>query len=105
MCLNLSYLEPSDIEEKLQQGKNRDVQIQVMSCITLGWVKELPSNETSYKEAVYSNSYHLWKQDKKQVQLLLCHSVPGALVSRFPCSVWVWINAKMTQDHTIHPSI
>lgn len=66
MCLNLSYLEPSDIEEELQQGKNRDVQIQIMSFITLGWVKKLSPDETSYKEAVYSNSDHLWKQDKEQ---------------------------------------
>lgn len=65
---NLSYLEPSNIEEELKEGENRDTEIQIMSFVALGWVKELSPDETRHKEAVYSNGHHLLTQNKKQIK-------------------------------------
>lgn len=40
------HLQPSNIEEKLQQGKNREVEIHFMTRVSLSWIQELTTDQT-----------------------------------------------------------
>lgn len=53
------YLEPANVEKELQECEDREVEIEIVSLITLGRVEKLPSNQTSQEETVHSHSYHL----------------------------------------------
>lgn len=55
----LCYLQPSRVEEELQQGEDGDVKIKVVAGMTLGGVKKLPTNQTSEEEGVNSKSNNL----------------------------------------------
>lgn len=60
--LSAPHLQPAGVEEKLQQGKNGDIQVKVVAWVTLGGVKELTTNQTSKEEGVHSKSDNLKKQ-------------------------------------------
>ncbi len=55
----ITHLEPTHIEEELQQGEDGQVEVQVVTRVTLGGVEELPTNQTSQKETVHSHGYNL----------------------------------------------
>ena len=54
-----THLEPTSIEEELQQGEDWHAQVQVMVFVALCWVQELAANEASQEVAVHSNGHHL----------------------------------------------
>lgn len=56
---NKSDLEPASIEEELQQGEYRHVEVKVVVWIALSRVQELAANETDEKETVHGQSHHL----------------------------------------------
>jgi len=56
------HLQPTDIEEKLQQGENRQVEVQIVARVTLSWIQELTTNQTSQEEAVDRHGRHLVKK-------------------------------------------
>lgn len=56
-----SDLEPTSIEEELQQGEYRHVEVQVVVWVALRGVQELAANQTHQEEAVHGQSHHLEK--------------------------------------------
>lgn len=46
----LCYLEPASVKEELQQGKNRDVQVQSVVLVTFLGIQELSANHTEAKK-------------------------------------------------------
>lgn len=46
-------LEPASVEEELEQGKDGDVEVEVVTWITLAWVQKLAANQTHQEEAVH----------------------------------------------------
>lgn len=60
---NISDLEPAGIEEELQQGEYRHVEVEVVVWIALSRVQELAANETDEKETVHGQSHHLEDRD------------------------------------------
>lgn len=54
-----SDLEPTSIEEELQQGEYRHVEVQVVVWVALRGVQELAANQTHQEEAVHGQSNHL----------------------------------------------
>lgn len=62
-----SHLQPTDVEEKLQQGENRQVEVQIVTRVTLSWIQELTTNQTSQEEAVDRHCRHLVRRHKSGV--------------------------------------
>lgn len=58
----LCYLEPASVKEELQQGKNRDVQVQSVVLVTFLGIQELSANHTEAKKWVNCNSYYLHRK-------------------------------------------
>lgn len=65
--MSFSYLEPSCIEDELEESKDWNIEIQVMAGITLGGIQKLPSNQAGNKKGVDSQSDYLGKR-KSQVR-------------------------------------
>lgn len=56
---DLYHLQPPGVEEKLQQGEDWQVEVHVVTGITLRRVQELTANQTSQEEAVDCHCHHL----------------------------------------------
>lgn len=48
----VAYLEPSCVEEELEESEDGNVQIQVMSYVAFGGIQELPSDQARKEERV-----------------------------------------------------
>lgn len=46
-------LEPASIEEELEQGEDGDVEVEVVTWVTLTRVQKLAANQTHQEEAVH----------------------------------------------------
>lgn len=55
----LYHLQPTDIEEKLQQGEDRQVEVHIVTRVPLSWIQELTTNQTSQEKAVDRHGRHL----------------------------------------------
>lgn len=57
------YLEPANVEEELQQGENRDVQVDSVLIVSLFRVQKLSANHTEGKKRVncYRDQLHKLK--------------------------------------------
>lgn len=53
------HLQPPDIEEKLQQGEDRQEEVHVVTRVPLSWIQELPADQTGQEEAVDRHGHHL----------------------------------------------
>lgn len=62
---NSSDLKPAAVKEKLQQGEDGDVKVEVMAGVTLGGVEKLTTDQTSEEEGVDSKSDDL----KTEIQI------------------------------------
>lgn len=71
------HLQPASIEEELQQGEDRYINIQVMALVTLGRVEELTTNQASEKKRVDSQSDDLLRETETSLTL------PRSLCGRF----------------------
>lgn len=59
------YLEPSCVEEELEEGEDWNVQIQVMPRVTFGGIQELPSNQACEEECVDGESDNLEQRETR----------------------------------------
>lgn len=57
MCL--SDLKPPGIEEELEQGEDRHVEVKVMTLIALCRVKKLSANDAGWEKCVHCQGYNL----------------------------------------------
>lgn len=71
------HLEPTNIEEKLQQGEHRQVEVHIMTGVALSRIQELTTDQTSQEKAVDSNCRHLIK--KHLSRLAVFHSNLGKI--------------------------
>lgn len=62
-----SDLEPTSIEEELQQGEDGHIEVKVMTWISLSGVEELATDKTDQEKTVYCQSHHLWDRWRKLV--------------------------------------
>lgn len=62
-CKVVPHLQPTNIEEKLQQGENGQVEVHIVTGVPLSWIQELTTNQTSQEEAVDRHCRHLVKRD------------------------------------------
>lgn len=46
-------LEPACVEEELEKGEDGDVEVEVVTRVTLTRVQKLPANQTHQEEAVH----------------------------------------------------
>lgn len=53
------HLQPTDVEEELQQGEHRQVEVQIMTGVTLNWIQELTTDQTSQEKTVDRYCRHL----------------------------------------------
>lgn len=60
----VDYLEPSCVEEELEEGEDGNVQIQVMSRVAFGGIQELPSDQAGKEERVDSEGDDLEQRDR-----------------------------------------
>lgn len=59
----LANLQPASIEEELQKGKDRNIEVKVMTWITLTRVQKLSTNQTHQEETIHCQSHNLsWKK-------------------------------------------
>ena len=63
------HLQPTNIEEKLQQGENREVEVYIVTRVPLSWIQELATNQTSQEEAVDRHRHHLVKRHESNLQV------------------------------------
>lgn len=61
----VGYLEPSCVEEELEEGEDRNVQIQVMPRVAFGGIQELPSNEAREEERVDREGDNLGRRETR----------------------------------------
>lgn len=59
----VDYLEPSCVEEELEESKDGDIQIQVMPRVAFGGIQELPSNQARKEERVDSEGDDLAQRE------------------------------------------
>lgn len=59
----VDYLEPSCVEEELEESEDGDVQIQVMPRVAFGGIQELPSNQARKEERVDSEGDDLAQRE------------------------------------------
>lgn len=57
----VSHLQPTNIEEKLQQGENGQVEVNIMARVTLSWIQKLTPNQTGQEETVDGHCSYLNK--------------------------------------------
>lgn len=55
----MHHLQPPDVEEKLQQGEDRQVKVHVVTGVSLSRIEELTADQTSQEEAVDGHRHHL----------------------------------------------
>lgn len=55
------HLQPTNIEEKLQQGEDRQVEVHIVTRVPLSWIQELTADQTSQEKAVDRDRHHLVK--------------------------------------------
>lgn len=55
----MRYLQPSCVEEELQQGENRNVHVHSVILVSFLWVQELPADHTEAKKWIDCNSNYL----------------------------------------------
>lgn len=60
------HLQPAGVEEELQQGEDGDVEVEVVTVVTLGGVEELTTNQTSEEESVDGKSDDLKREREEQ---------------------------------------
>lgn len=65
----MSHLQPTNIEEKLQQGENGQVEVQIMTRVALSWIQELTTNQTSQEKAVDRHRRHLMKRHESSLEM------------------------------------
>lgn len=53
------HLQPADVEEKLQQGEDRQEEVHVVTRVPLSWIQELTADQTGQEEAVDRHCHHL----------------------------------------------
>lgn len=59
----VDYLEPSCVEEELEEGEDGNVQIQVVPRVAFGGIQELPSNEAREEERVNRKGDNLGQRE------------------------------------------
>lgn len=60
------HLQSAGIEEKLQEREDGYNKVQLVARVGLGWVQELPPDQASQEEAVYSHGHHLGRERRWQ---------------------------------------
>lgn len=56
---DVRHLQPPDVEEKLQQGEDRQEEVHVVTRVPLSWIQELTTDQTGQEEAVDRHCHHL----------------------------------------------
>lgn len=56
---SLSDLKPTDIEEQLEKGEKRNVEVYIVSRVTLLGVQELLSDQGKEEERIHRQRHHL----------------------------------------------
>lgn len=77
------YLEPSCVEEELEEGEDGNVQIQIMPRVAFGRIQELPSNQAREEERVDGKSDNLWQRETRVRAVLAAHGDPWCKVGRW----------------------
>lgn len=57
-------LQPASVEEELQQGKDGDVQVHLLSSVALLGVQKLSSDHTEGEERVNCDRHHLLEENE-----------------------------------------
>lgn len=100
------HLQPANIEEKLQQGEDRQVEVHIVASITLSGIQELATNQTSQEEAVNRHCHHLDKTLVSCLQLAsklsyLYHFLPENRISDFDKFELVKYDCKANLDRLL----
>lgn len=67
----VDYLEPSCVEEELEEGEDGNVQVQVVSRVAFGGIQELPSDQACKEERVDGESDDLgWRRQGESTVLV-----------------------------------
>lgn len=53
------HLQPTNIEEELQQGEDGQVEVHIVTRVPLSWIQELTADQTSQEKAVDRDCHHL----------------------------------------------
>lgn len=65
------HLEPSGVEEELQQGEDGHVEVEVVARVTLGRVEELTTDQTSEEKGVDGESDHLKRDRQRETTMFM----------------------------------
>lgn len=66
----VDYLEPSCVEEELEEGEDGNVQVQVVSRVAFGGIQELPSDQACKEERVDGESDDLGQRRQGESTVL-----------------------------------
>lgn len=88
----VTYLEPSCVEEELEEGEDGNVQIQVMSHVAFGGIQELPSDQARKEERVDGEGDDLGQREG-------CVRAQCWRPWELQCKVCRWEKEKQKQKH------
>ena len=75
-----SCLQPSHVEEELEECEDWDDEVDLVTFVTFGGVQELPAHQSGQEESVHCQSNDLGRKRKKIIRCKIL-TVRGALVT------------------------